>query len=540
VTGTATVPRATSGEPAPPPSRHGFGRLLHAEWTKLRTVRGWVVALGAAALVTLLMGWVSAAGSQVTCSGGPEGPGGAGGKRDGGDVRTGRDCAPPPPPVGPEGLAVTDSFFFVHRTLVGDGSITVRVTSLTGRLPEGGGTEAWAKAGLIVKDGTRPGSSYAAVMVTGGHGVRLQHDYTHDVAGRPGAVTPAAPRWLRLTRAGDTLTAHESTDGTRWTEVGSVRPAGLPATVEAGLFVTSPEHVETTQGFGGGSSSGHPTLAAAGFDQVSLSGAWRGDAWRGDNVGGEDRVAPEPMAGFEESGGRFLVTASGDIAPLAGGLAGGPTSAIELSLVGAFAGLIVVIVLGTLFVTSEYRRGLVRTTFTVSPARLRVLAAKTIVLGTASFVVGLVASFASVALLGPVRRDNGDTILPVPVVTEVRIVLGTAAVFALAAVLGLAVGTVLRRGAGAAALVVVLVVLPYLLAVSAAVPLGVAQWLLRVTPAAAFAVQQSIPAYDHVAGDYTPPSGYFPLPPLAGLGVLCAWTAAALILAAVLLRRRDA
>jgi hypothetical protein len=538
VTGTATVPRATSGEPAPPPSRQDIGRLLHAEWTKLRTVRGWAVALGAAALVTVLMGWVSAAGSHVSCSGGPGGPGADGAARGEETVRTGRDCAPPPPPVGPEGTAVVDDFFFVHRPLAGDGSITVRVTALTGRLPAGAGPEPWAKAGLIVKDGTRQGSSYAAVMVTGGHGVRLQHDYTHDVAGRPGAVTPSAPRWLRLTRAGDTLTAYESDDGTRWTEVGSVRPAELPDTVEAGLFVASPEHVETSLEFGGGSSTGHPTLATGTFDQVSLAGAWQGDAWRGDDLGGENQEAPadrDAAAGVEEAGGRFAVTASGNIAPAGGG----PASGFELSLVGVFAGLIVVIVLGTLFVTSEYRRGLIRTTFTVSPARPRVLAAKALVLGAACFVVGLVASVVSVALLGRVRRDNGDTILPVPTATEARIVVGTALLFALSAVLALAVGVVLRRGAGAAALVVVLVVLPYLLAMAAAVPLGASLWLLRVTPAAAFAVQQSLPAYDHVAGDYTPPGGYFPLPPFAGLGVLCAWVAAALVLAAVLLRRRD-
>ena len=34
-------------------------------------------------------------------------------------------------PLGPGGEAVTDSFYFVHRPLAGDGSITVRVTSLT-------------------------------------------------------------------------------------------------------------------------------------------------------------------------------------------------------------------------------------------------------------------------------------------------------------------------------------------------------------------------------------------------------------------------
>jgi hypothetical protein len=71
-------------------------------------------------------------------------------------------------------------------------------------------------------------------------------------------------------------------------------------------------------------------------------------------------------------------------------------------------------------------------------------------------------------------------------------------------------------------------------------PAAPAQWLLRVTPAAAFAIQQSIPEYPQVSTLYTPANGYFPLAPGLGFGVLCAWTAAALALAVVLLRRRDA
>jgi hypothetical protein len=67
-----------------------------------------------------------------------------------------------------------------------------------------------------------------------------------------------------------------------------------------------------------------------------------------------------------------------------------------------------------------------------------------------------------------------------------------------------------------------------------------ADWLLRVTPAAAFAVQQVLPAYPQVDNPYTAQYGYYPLPPWAGLAVLCAWAATALGLAAFLLRRRDA
>jgi len=62
--------------------------------------------------------------------------------------------------------------------------------------------------------------------------------------------------------------------------------------------------------------------------------------------------------------------------------------------------------------------------------------------------------------------------------------------------------------------------------------------VLRVTPAAAFAIQQSVPAYPQVTAAYTPPI-YFPLSPWAGFGVLCGYAALALGLAVVLLRRRD-
>jgi uncharacterized membrane protein len=63
---------------------------------------------------------------------------------------------------------------------------------------------------------------------------------------------------------------------------------------------------------------------------------------------------------------------------------------------------------------------------------------------------------------------------------------------------------------------------------------------LRLTPAAAFAIQQTVTQYPQVAGTYTPGNGYFPLAPWAGFAVLCGYTACALALAAFLLHRRDA
>jgi ABC-type transport system involved in multi-copper enzyme maturation permease subunit len=107
------------------------------------------------------------------------------------------------------------------------------------------------------------------------------------------------------------------------------------------------------------------------------------------------------------------------------------------------------------------------------------------------------------------------------------------------AVLALALGAVLRRSAAAVAAVISVIVLPYLLALTV-LPAGAADWLLRITPAAAFAVQQTQPQYPQVSNVYTPAFGYYPLAPWAGLAVLCAWAALALGLAFFLLRRRDA
>ena len=147
------------------PGRDGFAQLLRAEWTKFRTVRGWVICIIAAAALTAL-----ATVALANIAGGKQNPG-----------------ANPPVAIGPDGKGVTDDFSFVHRPLAGDGTITVRVTSLTGTEQVPGEadrrgavphSQAWAKAGIIIKESTRAGSAYAAMMVTPGHGADQSTTFT--------------------------------------------------------------------------------------------------------------------------------------------------------------------------------------------------------------------------------------------------------------------------------------------------------------------------------------------------------------------------
>jgi ABC-type transport system involved in multi-copper enzyme maturation permease subunit/regulation of enolase protein 1 (concanavalin A-like superfamily) len=522
------------------PGRDGFPQLLHAEWTKFRTVRGWVIAVIAAAALAALATVALAAGAN-----GRQNP-----------------AANPQVAVGPGGEAVTDTFYFVHQPLAGDGSITVRVTGLTDTaqqpVPPGligvPTAQPWAKAGIIIKDGTRPGSAYAAIMVTPGHGVRMQYNYTHDAAGLPGPVSAASPRWLRLTRSGVAITGYDSADGTHWTKVGAATLTGLPETTQAGLFAASPTALVTTQGFASNNGTPVNTQATGVFDHVSLGGDRPSPTWRGGQVGSASGPAPQCTApqgsvcigpkslgetgGVTKSGGTFTVAGSGDIAPYI------PiVDPLGLTFKGTLVGLIAVIALGGLFITAEYRRGLIRTTLTASPRRGRVLLAKAIVIGAVTFIAGLIGAAVALPIAGQKLRSGGwvTSVYPAwPLFSGhgLEIVVGTAGLLAAAAVLALAAGAVLRRSAGAIAAVVVLIILPLILAT--VLPMAPAQWLLRLTPAAGFGLQQGTQQYAQVTHACLPYNGCYPLAPWNGFAVMCVWVVVALGAAVYLLRRRDA
>jgi ABC-type transport system involved in multi-copper enzyme maturation permease subunit len=526
-----------------PPRQTGqdrFTQLVHAEWTKFLTLRGWLIAIVIAAVLIDVVGVLVPRGDAQCGS------------------ASGAACLAHVP-VGPGGEAVNDSYYLAAQPLAGDGSITVRITSLTGMISQTGGffgpgspprgtmskgLVPWAKAGIIITGSTRPGSAYAAMMVTGSHGVRMQYDYTGDVAGLPGSVSAASPRWLRLTRSGDVLTGYDSADGRAWTEVGTVTLAGLAGTMQAGLFATSPLDFTPnfeTYGESGGSTAN--SVATGTFDHVSLRGGAPGGRWAGQYVGaGTDSNGPEPSGiGFRQAGGRFTVTGSGDIGPVVAGMMNSnyDTGTLADHLLGVFIALLIMVVIAAMFITVEYRRGLIRTTLAASPRRGRLLAAKAAVIGLATFMLGTAAVAMAVIVGSQVAHDSGTYVLPVCWLTEARVILGTGAMLALASVLALSIGAMLRRSVVAVAAVIVAIVLPYILGVSGVLPASAAEWILRVTPAAGFAIEQSVPQYQQVVGHYGPPD-YFPLAPWAGLAVLCCYAAAGLGLAAWLMRRRDA
>jgi ABC-type transport system involved in multi-copper enzyme maturation permease subunit len=493
------------------PERESFWHLVHAEWTKFRTVRGWVIAAGVTIVAIAAFAFLGADASS-SCTGG-----------------NGASGACPAQPTGPGGEPVQDVFYFAHQSVTGNGTITVQVTSLTGQILTGatqmapGGLQPWSKAGIIIKENTSQGSAYAAMMVTGSNGVRMQWDYVNDTPGLTGSVSASSPRWLRLVRTGGTITGYDSADGTHWTLVGAATLPELTSTVQAGLFAA-------------GSSDSFSTMATGVFRHIGLS--WPATGWTGTNVGGSANAAGTPLPGtLRQSPGTITVASFGDISPAAGG-----GQSLQRALAGTFFGLIPLLVVAAMFITAEYRRGLINVSLTAAPSRGRLLAAKAVVIGAVGFVAGLVAATLALAIGTPLLLRAGPLAWPVSLLTEARMVTGTAALLAVAAVLALAIGTIVRRSAPAVAIVIVVIIVPYLLAFG---PLhghggGGGGWELQITPAAALSVQQAVPQFYQLIASYSPQAGYYPLAPWAGLAVECAWAAAALALAYYLLRRRDA
>lgn len=125
-----------------------------------------------------------------------------------------------------------DAFRFVSQSVSGDFIATVRVTSQSN-------THAWAKAGLMLRASTSANSRHCSIFMTPSNGVAMQWRSTDGGSSshRAGSLA-TAPRWLRLERRGNLITASESANNSTWQLIGS-RTMNLPSAVQVGLAVTS-------------------------------------------------------------------------------------------------------------------------------------------------------------------------------------------------------------------------------------------------------------------------------------------------------------
>jgi hypothetical protein len=180
--------------------------------------------------------------------------------------------------AGADIWGTADAFHLAYRSLTGDGTIVARVTSIQG-------AQAWTKMGVMIRAGTQPGASHAFMLVSTSNGLAFQR---RTVAGGISTHTAGgagtAPRWVRLQRSGDVITASASTDGRTWTTVGR-DTFSMPSTVLVGLAATSKD----------------PTHLATGtFDNVAVTASAAKPRW----AYGQLQVAPNGRFLRHEGSGR--------------------------------------------------------------------------------------------------------------------------------------------------------------------------------------------------------------------------------------------
>ncbi|HEY0707824.1 MAG TPA: hypothetical protein VGG33_13555 [Polyangia bacterium] len=145
-----------------------------------------------------------------------------------------------------------DACHFVYKKMSGNGTVSVRLVNIQG-------THVYAKAGIMMRESTKPGSKYVWVGLTPtpGHGYRLQSRSATDGASlRLKIGITQTPSWLRLHRngGGKTFSASYSTDGKTFLSAGTVT-VDLPKEILVGLAV---------------SSHANGTLNAVKFDNLTL------------------------------------------------------------------------------------------------------------------------------------------------------------------------------------------------------------------------------------------------------------------------------
>jgi ABC-2 type transport system permease protein len=214
--------------------------------------------------------------------------------------------------------------------------------------------------------------------------------------------------------------------------------------------------------------------------------------------------------------------------------AGCDVDATRLSLTGVQLGQAVVAVLAVLAVGGEYAGGMIRTTLMAMPRRVVALAAKAAVVGGVALTAGTAAVLGSVLagrLLLPGNGFTPATAHPPPSLADgatLRAAGGSVLYLALIALLSLGVAAAVRDSAVAVGVVLGLL---YLFPVVVGL-ISDPDWqrrLWRVSPThAGLAIQA------------TADPSRLPIGPWAGLGVLAAWAAAALVAGGLLLLARDA
>jgi ABC-2 type transport system permease protein len=215
---------------------------------------------------------------------------------------------------------------------------------------------------------------------------------------------------------------------------------------------------------------------------------------------------------------------------------------VQATTLGIGFSQLVASVLGVLVISGEYGTGMIRSTLTAVPRRTPALLAKAMVFGVVTLVMGLIAIGVTTVATAPLLSGSG--IKPDFADPQLLFALGGGALYlALVGVLSLAIGAIVRNSAGGiAASLGLLLVLPTVLQIFSGVTNAVwVQNLVAFLPSVAGERMLTYGAEGSVSSiaDGAMNDGLITLSSLQGGLVLGGWVVLLLLVATMLLKRRD-
>jgi len=156
----------------------------------------------------------------------------------------------------------SDALAFTHRSLCGNGSITARVTDISGG-------QGWA--GVVMRENNSPGSKKAQLMTSLGSFSRREFRLETDGPAYPQQFPSQNRYWLRIVRTGGQFSMHVSLNGTVWYFAGS-QMIQMNECIQMGLVVTNYSANSTvTATFGNVSYTGSATPGLIGATVPDLA-----------------------------------------------------------------------------------------------------------------------------------------------------------------------------------------------------------------------------------------------------------------------------
>ena len=186
-----------------------------------------------------------------------------------------------------------DEFHFAYKMLTGAGSIVARVESVDN-------TNAWAKAGVMIRESLEPGSKHAFICVTPGSGASFQYRLDTDINADSATETGiTAPYWVKLERGiSGNFTAYISANGSTWVAVANSTPQNISMNANAyvGLALTSHDNALT---------------CTAKFSNVQIVGT-AGPLWTNQDIGITTNAAEPLYVAISNSTGPAAVVVHDD------------------------------------------------------------------------------------------------------------------------------------------------------------------------------------------------------------------------------------